>query len=235
MKKLLFALAIVFGTTAFSQNLGDVINDPRGTATDTSQRLTEEGGSKLLRALGDARFGLRAFGMINSSSLGNFKDVKDLSGSGFSVGIAGIVNITDNFFVTPELHYSHAGVSELDLPILFGYSIFENFDIIAGPSLMYSFSKESKKHLEDAAVGAATGGLDYKGLLSSFQVGYVAGLQYHIGKFMISARYQGTFSGKIAEYVKEGTGVDFKDSTQERVKTSYVSLGIGFNFGEKRR
>ncbi|MDD3772197.1 MAG: outer membrane beta-barrel protein [Weeksellaceae bacterium] len=228
MKKLLFTLTIILSATAFSQNIGDMAKEE---GTEMAQGLVKDGAKEVVKGLANARFGLRAFGLINSSSLGSFSDVKDLKSSGFSVGIAGTIYFTDNFFVAPELHYSHTGVGELQLPILLGYSIIEDkLDIIAGPSLLYSFSKESKKDLEGLATGAASGGIDYKGLLSTFQVGYTAGLQYHLGNFMISGRYQGGFSGKIVDYVSQGSGVDFKESDEKRVKTSYVSLGVGYNF-----
>ncbi len=231
MKKTLFTLAIVLSTTVFSQDIKGTLEQE---GTDLAQDLTSEGASKLLEALGDATFGVRAFGLINTSSLGSFSDVKDLGKHGFSVGLSAKVDISDNFFVTPELQYSHTGVDELSLPILFGYSIVKDkFDIIAGPSLMYSFSKNSKDDLKNLGEDAMDGEIDYKGLLSTFEIGYMAGLQYHLGNFMISARYQGGFSGKVVQYASQGTGVDFKESDEKRIKTAYVSLGIGFNFGGK--
>ncbi len=229
MKKLLFTLTIVLSATAFSQEIKDAIEQK---GTEMSQDLAAEGGKKLLESLSNATFGLRAFGLVNTSSLGEFSDVKDLGKHGFSVGLAAKVDISDDFFVTPELQYSHAGVDELSLPILFGYSIVKDkFDIIAGPNLMYSFSKDSKDDLKNLGEGTMSGQIDYQGVLSTFEVGYMAGLQYHLGNFMISARYQGGFSGKVVQYASQGTGVDFKESGEERIKTSYVSLGIGFNFG----
>lgn len=231
MKKLLIALTIALSSTTFSQNIKDAVVQE---GTEMSQNLAAEGGQKLIDALGNATFGLRAFGLVNSSSLGNFSDVKDLGKHGFSIGLAAKVDISDGFFVTPELHYSHTGFDELSLPILFGYSIVEDkLDIIAGPNLMYTFSKDSKGDLQNLGEGAMAGQIDYQGILSTFEFGYMAGLQYHLGNFMISARYQGGFSGKVVQYASQGTGVDFKESNEEKIKTSYVSLGIGFNFGGK--
>lgn len=229
MKKLLFALTIALSSTTFSQDIKDAVVQE---GTDMAQNAVAEGGKKLLESLGDATFGIRAFGLANTSSLGDFSNVKGLGNHGFSIGLAAKVDISDNFFVTPELYYSHTGIDELSLPILFGYSILKDkLDIIAGPSLMYSFSKSSKDDLATLGEGAMAGQIDYQGLLSTFEVGYMAGLQYHLGNFMISARYQGGFSGKIVEYASQGTGVDFKESNEDRIKTAYVSLGIGFNFG----
>ncbi|HLV23309.1 MAG TPA: outer membrane beta-barrel protein [Moheibacter sp.] len=206
MKKLLVALSIIVSSVAFSQ----------------------ESGNGFFSKIG---FGVRASGLYNTTSLGHLKDVKELEQHGFNVGIAAKVNVTDKFSVTPELYYAHTGINEINLPVLLGYSFLGNkLDVIAGPSLIYTLEKDSFEKMPNFNKKAE--GLDffYQGVESTFDVGYVAGLQYHFGKFMLTARYQGAFEGREAIYSFRTEDFTVSGEAKEKIKTSFASFGVGYNF-----
>lgn len=223
-------MAVVANTMASAQILNDVKNQATSEVTARTQDATEKGAQKFGESLKNATFGIRANGMINTSSLGNLSDIKDLKESGFNIGFSARVELGSNFFVNPELYYTHIGKSQIDLPILFGYSIVpDRIAIVAGPALMYSFSKDSLKHLQNTAIQGATTGIDYKGLAAMFKFGYQAGIQVFFGNFLVSAKYDGALSEQVVNLVNQGTGQKF----EEKVKSNFVSLGIGYNFGSK--
>lgn len=229
MKKLFASVTIITATFINAQNtdLKDLVTTE---VTNHTKEATKEAAKGLANALGEATWGIRANGLINTSSLGNLADIKDLKESGFNIGVSAKVELGSNFFVNPELYYTHSGNSQIDLPILFGYEILpEKISLIAGPSLMYAFSKNSKDDLTKIATEAlASGGINYNGLSSMFKFGYQAGVQVHFGNFMIAAKYEGALSGQVVSLINKATDQSF----EEKVKSNFVSLGIGYNFGK---
>lgn len=206
MKKLLLTLSIIMSATAFSQESGNGF-------------------------FSNIEFGVRASGLINTTSLGSFKDVKELDQHGFNVGVAAKINLSDKFFVTPEVYYSHTGINEINMPVLLGYSFWGNkLDIIAGPNLVYTLESDTFEKMPNFDNKAT--GLDfyYEGVESTFDVGYMAGLQYHLGKFMVTARYQGTFNGREVLYFFHNADYSIYGEGKDNLKTSFVSFGVGYNF-----
>lgn len=63
---------------------------------------------------------------------------------------------------------------------------------------------------------------------SKLTFGYQAGLQFFLSNFFISAKYNGSFTGQVVELINQTTGGELK----EEIKTSYVSIGIRYNFGK---
>ena len=177
MKKLLFTLSVALCVTAFSQ----------------------EGGNGFFSNI---NFGVRASGLLNTTSLGDFKDVKSLEEHGFNVGVATKINVYNKFFVTPEAYFANTGgISEINVPVLLGYSILgDKLDIIAGPSMVYTLEKDDFRAMPNFNKNAPDMHYFYQGVESAFDFGYVAGLQYHLGKFMVTGRYQGTFNGREVLY-----------------------------------
>lgn len=207
MKKLLLTLSIILASTAFAQ---------------------EEGGNGFFSKI---EFGVRANGLINTTSLEKFKDVKELEEHGFNVGVAAKFNVTEKFFITPEVYYSYVGMHEFTMPVLLGYSMFNNkLDVIAGPNLIYTLSTDSFQAMPNFDKNNTVVDFYYNGFESVFDIGYVAGLQYHLGKFMVTARYQGAFNGKEIEYSFYDEDFVVYGEGKEKLKSSFVSLGIGYNF-----
>lgn len=229
MRKLFVSVTIITATFINAQ-INELKDKATTEVTNQTKEATNEAAKGLVNALGDATWGIRANGLINTSSLGNLSDIKDLKESGFNIGVSAKVGLGSNFFVNPELYYTHSGSNQIDLPILFGYEIVpEKFAIIAGPSLMYAFSKNSKEHLEKIATESlTTGGINYSGLSSMFKFGYQAGVQVYFGNFMVAAKYEGALSGQVVNLVNQATGQGF----EEKVKSNFVSLGLGYNFGK---
>jgi|SRR5690606_26220425 len=212
MKKILLTMSVVLSSAVFAQ----------------------ESGNGFFNRLSNVDFGVRASGLLSTTTFNEFEDVTDLEEYGANVGIAAKINVNDRLFVTPELYYFYSGLSELNMPVLFGYTIInDKLDIIAGPNLMYTFAKSGNKQVTNLGIPAWDTNFVYRGIESTFEVGYMAGLQYHFGKFMVTGRYQGGFTGKeiLFTYQNPQTGLIEKGS--DKLKTSYVSLGVGFNFGGK--
>lgn len=226
MKQLFASLALITSSIAIAQtnNLGD---QAMTEVTNQTKEATKEGARALGEALGSATWGVRANALINASSLGNLASIDELKKSGFNIGVSAKVDLGSNFFVNPELYYAHVGTSELDLPILFGYEIVpERFALVVGPNLMYTFSKNSEKDIQQAFVkGMAE---DYQGLSSMFKFGFQAGVQAYFGNFLLSAKYEGALSDQVVNMVNSATGQKF----EEKVKTNYFSVGLGYNFGK---
>lgn len=227
MKKVLLSLSVIGGSLMYGQ-IQEMVDDAKSEITTQTQKATDDAIDRGWESLRSATWGIRANAMINTSSLGQFSDIKELKDSGFNVGISAIVNLSksEKFFFSPELYYTYVGNSQLDMPILFGYKIGESVGLVAGPSLSYTFSQKSSEHAQTLVQSAITG--DYKGLASTLQFGYQAGLQAYFGSFMVSAKYDGSITGKALNFVNEGTGKSF----QEKMKSSYLSVGVGYNFGK---
>lgn len=200
-------MSVVFCSTAFAQ---------------------EDGGGFFSKI----NFGVRASGLVSTTTFNEFEDVTHIKEYGANVGVAAKFNVTDKFSVTPEVYYFYSGLNEINAPILLGYSFLNNkLDVIAGPTLMYNFEEKDAKIVTNFGHPVFGNNIVYNGVESGFELGYTAGLQYHLGKFMITGRYQGGFNGKeiMVTFPNAETGVMEKGS--EKLKTSYVSLGVGFNFG----
>lgn len=227
MKKFILSIGMLTSVGIFAQT------DIKQKVTEGAQEQTGSLFNKGLEGAGESIadgsviWGIRANALINTSSLGNLSDIKELKDSGFNVGVSAKFNLGSGFFANPELYYTHLGTSRIDLPILFGYNLSETFAVVAGPALMYGFSAESKnegKNLVNEMIN--TGTIDVAKLSSNLNFGYQAGLQATISQFVISAKYEGSLSSQVVDLVNTATGQKF----EEKVKTSVISLGLGYNF-----
>lgn len=227
MKKLILSIAMItsFGMHAQTSISKMAEGKTRKESKRIGNNLKSEAGDRISE--GDVVWGIRSNALINTSSLGNLSDIKELQGSGFNVGISARFDIEDEFFINPELYYTHLGTSSIDLPILVGYNITEKFALVAGPALMYGFSKDSKSDGKEIANQMLNSGqVDFEAIASKLNFGYQAGLQANLSNFLISAKYEGSLSSQVVNLVNLGTGQKFS----EKIKTSVVSLGVGYNF-----
>ena len=227
MNKLILSVAMITGVSIFAQM--DIKQELTNKAQETSSDLGSKAVSGFIDSIfnGEVTWGIRSNGLINTSSLGNLADVKQLKESGYNIGVSTKLAFNEDFFANPELYYTHLGTSRIDLPILFGYNVTKTFAVVAGPSFIYNFSSESKDLGKSVANQAMnTGKVDFAALNSELGFGYQAGLQATISKFVVSAKYDGSLSGQVVDLVNTGTGQKFK----EKIKTSLISLGAGFNF-----
>lgn len=177
---------------------------------------------------GKVKWGVRANGLINTTSLGDLENVKNLDNHGFNIGISARYDFVKEFFANPELYYTHVGNGSLDLPILFGYQLSESIAIVAGPNFSYAFSENSEDDLIEISTGVLTDTYSMGNISSKLTFGYQAGLQFFLPNFVISAKYNGSFTGQVVDLINQTTGGELK----EEIKTSYVSIGIGYNFGK---
>jgi hypothetical protein len=231
MKKITLGLVLAMACISVKAQL---LNEVKNMAVAESQEMTGNALADVTdgavdRILdGDVVWGIRANGLINTTSLGDLENAKNLSNHGFNVGVSARFNFDDtNLFVNPELYYTHLGKGRLDLPILGGYQLSNTFALIAGPTLAYIFSDNSKEDLVDTGTGAIDGSLSMEGISSKLTFGYQAGLQAYFNNFVISAKYDGSFTGQVVDIVNTASGAKL----QEEVKTSFISIGIGYNFG----
>lgn len=227
MKKLILSIALISGVGISAQS--DLMQKAQDKTQNESKRignnLTNEAGDRIKN--GDVVWGIRANALINTSSLGNLSDIKELKGSGFNIGVSAKFDIDNDFFINPELYYTHLGTNSIDLPILLGYDITDKFAIVAGPTFIYGFSEDSKNDGKQIANNMmATGKIDFDGVASKLNFGFQAGLQANLSNFAVSVKYEGALSSQVVNLVNLGTGQKFT----EKVKTNAISLGLGYNF-----
>lgn len=125
--------------------------------------------------------------------------------SGFYVGIALPISITEKFTVQPEINY--IGVSDfnqIQVPILLKYNFANKFNAYGGPNLGF---------LVDVPSG-----------LNSFNFALDLGLSYDItNKILVEARYGKGFTNLL----------DGGDS-DNYVKLNHFQIGLAYKFGSKK-
>ncbi|NNC70373.1 MAG: PorT family protein [Flavobacteriaceae bacterium] len=94
--------------------------------------------STILNAQGNTSFGLTG-GYINGSGKATISgfDVATVSdGSGFFIGLLAEIEVTDKFYVQPEVFYGGIdGEGAIFIPVMAKYYIADKFNIQAGPQL----------------------------------------------------------------------------------------------------
>lgn len=192
-------------------------------------------GGKIMNTLSKAEWGVRANYLVNTNSLGkqNKLFMGDLDSHGFNVGISAKADLGKKLFINPELYYNSSITHQIEMPILLGYSILPNkFAIIAGPSIKYAISSDTKDNLTGFAQQTNIPGVKYNGISSMFKAGFQAGFQTYFknGKYVLSAKYDGAITGQTVNLENISTGKRY----EMKEKDNFISIGLGYNFGKSK-
>lgn len=150
------------------------------------------------------------------------EDANDKIGYHFGIFIRG--NLTENFYLKPELQYTKNSssysienrkldynIQKLDMPILAGIRVLGVFHIFGGPSLQYIVENE----LDDIQLG------DVK---NNFTVGLQFGTGIQIGSFNADIRYERGFSDNEAQTIDNTSGNNIR--VDSRPNQFILSLGL---------
>ena len=143
---------------------------------------------------------------------------------GYHLGIFLRGNLTENFYLKPELQYTKNSssysfdnrkldydIQKLDLPILAGVRLLGVFHVFGGPSLQYIVENE----LDDVRLG------DVK---NDFTVGMQFGAGIQIGPINADIRYERGFSNNEAEAIDSASGNSIR--VDSRPNQFILSIGI---------
>lgn len=149
---------------------------------------------------------------------------------GFNVGLSVRANLPTALFLMPELYYTtfkneitdpvtntaiEAKSNRVDLPVLVGYNLLgETLGIYAGPVASYNLSTDNQ--YADFKENAA----------KEFTVGYQLGAQAKISSYIVSARYEGSFSKDQRDFISSST----KQNIRYDNRPSLFMAGIGYQF-----
>ncbi|MDY8137728.1 porin family protein [Aquimarina sp. 2201CG5-10] len=143
--------------------------------------------------------------LTNAGSNVFSENADDRVGYHFGIFLRG--NITENFYIKPELQYTQNSssyeinnnkvsydIKKLDLPILFGVTVLGPIHVFGGPSLQYIVDNE----LEDVRLG------DVK---NEFTAGVQFGVGLQLGRLNADIRYERGLSDNQAEAIDNTTGL----------------------------
>jgi len=149
---------------------------------------------------------------------------------GFNAGVSVKVNLVGGLFVMPELYYTtftneitepvtnttiEAKTNRADLPVLLGYNVLgESVGIFAGPVASYYLSKDNQ--YEDFRENAE----------SNFTVGFQLGAQVKIKSFIISGRYEGSFTEDQRDFINSNSNTVIRYDN----RPSMLMAGLGYQF-----
>lgn len=126
---------------------------------------------------------------------------------GYHIGVFVRGNITDNFYIKPELQYTlnrssfdidkskiEYDIKKIDLPILAGVKVFGPLHVFGGPSLQYIVKNE----LKNVKLG---------NVKNEFTVGLQFGVGVQFGRLNADVRYERGLSKNEAQSIDKNTGL----------------------------
>jgi hypothetical protein len=149
---------------------------------------------------------------------------------GYNVGLSGKFSLATRFFIMPEVYYTEfnneftvnsthttlvAKNKRVDVPLLAGMDVVNQyFAVFAGPVAIFKLKNNSTFN-------------DYQEITTKdFTVGYQLGGQISIEKFIISGRYQGSFSRDERNYINQQTNQNIQYDNSPNL----LLLGLGYQF-----
>ncbi|KXH83584.1 outer membrane beta-barrel protein [Chryseobacterium kwangjuense] len=162
-------------------------------------------------------------GTVNDAIEGTGKN-----NAGFNVGLSLKVNLPAAFYVMPEVYYTHfknefttenttfdVKSNRIDVPLLLGHKVLgDMLSIYAGPVASYNLSTDNTYN-------------DFKeNAKNDFTVGYQFGAQLEIKKFLINARYEGSFSKDERNFINKVSGAEVRYDNRPNL----FLVGIGYRF-----
>ncbi|WP_294236280.1 outer membrane beta-barrel protein [uncultured Chryseobacterium sp.] len=147
---------------------------------------------------------------------------------GFNIGLSLKANLPASFFLMPELYYTNfknefttenttfdVKSSRIDLPVLVGHKVLGDLlGVYIGPVASYNLAKEDTYN--DFQENAK----------NNFTVGYQFGAQLEIKKFLVNAKYEGTFSKDSRDFINKVSGTEIRYDNRPNL----FMVGVGYKF-----
>lgn len=205
MKNLIVALAILITSTISAQdkliNFGVKAGLNYGDNGKIEYSDIPNAGNNILKEKGDAR-------------------------TGFHIGMFVRANLTDNFFLRPELQYTQTStsydlanasvdykLSKLDMPLLVGIKVAGPLYVMAGPSLQYIVNNDLDK-------------IEVDDVKSEFTVGLQFGAGVQFGRLNADIRYERGLSDNQANKLQDGVNDFTEVRVDARANQLILSLGL---------
>jgi hypothetical protein len=168
---------------------------------------------------------------INKAMLNTYSE-SGKNSMGYNIGLSAKAKLPGNsFFLMPEVYYTEfknefveptyntklaANTKRIDVPIVLGTNIFENyFSVFAGP--VAQFNLKSNDTFNDIII---------KKNNAQFNLGYQIGAEISVEKIIISGRYEGSFSKDERQFINNSTGTEINYTNSQNV----LYLGLGYIF-----
>ncbi len=145
---------------------------------------------------------------------------------GFHIGAFIRANLTENFYIKPELQFTQTksrynianskvdyDISKLDLPILAGVKIIGPLHVFGGPALQYIVNND----LDDVTIGDVE---------NDFTVGVQFGAGIQLGRINADIRYERGLSENNAQTIVDNIGQEIR--VDSRANQFILSLGLDF-------
>lgn len=160
--------------------------------------------------------------LINAGN--NILKEKGDARTGFHIGMFVRANLTDNFFLRPELQYTQTStsydlsgiastdykLSKLDMPLLVGVKVLGPIYVMAGPSLQYVVNNDLDK-------------VEVEDVKNEFTVGLQFGAGVQLGRLNADVRYERGLSDNQARALENGLTEVRVDA---RANQFILSLGL---------
>lgn len=160
--------------------------------------------------------------LINAGN--NILKEKGDARTGFHIGMFVRANLTDNFFLRPELQYTQTStsydlsgiastdykLSKLDMPLLVGVKVLGPVYVMAGPSLQYVVNNDLDK-------------VEVEDVKNEFTVGLQFGAGVQLGRLNADVRYERGLSDNQARALENGLTEVRVDA---RANQFILSLGL---------
>ncbi len=152
------------------------------------------------------------------------------SRTGYHLGIFVRANLTDNFYIKPELQYTKTksqyeitnskadyDISKLDLPILAGVKIIGPLHVFGGPSLQYILDNDLD--VDNVSIGDVE---------NDFTVGVQFGAGIQLGRINADVRYERGLSKNQAQTITDNIGQEQEIRVDSRANQFILSLALDF-------
>ncbi|MBS1572511.1 MAG: hypothetical protein JST62_08980 [Bacteroidetes bacterium] len=168
---------------------------------------------------------------INKAMLTTYSE-SGKNSMGYNIGLSAKTKLPGNsFFLMPEVYYTEyknefvepsyntnlvANTKRIDVPVLLGANIFENyFSVFVGP--IAHINLKSNDTFNDIVISKNN---------TQFNLGYQIGAEISIEKIIISGRYEGSFSKDDRQFINNSTGTEINYTNSQNV----LYLGLGYIF-----
>ncbi len=181
-----------------------------------------------ISAQGDFKIGVTG-GLFNTnvniklSALGiNLGNLSAINKTGLYLGVAGDYQLSDKFYVQPELTYANAGgISFIHLPILAKYYVIDKLHVQAGPQFSFSTNVNDVKNALRDINDVVNSGDDLDSVINTLGIDFGFGAGYDISeKLTVQARFSKEITNRYSGPINNSL----------KVKPSNFNLGVIYFF-----